>query len=102
MRFGIVMGRERATAFDPKPQAQAFLIVQQRLRLRLRVKQFTAATDYQSLAGLFDVDNHAGDVVFRTAVEGCLDHGLGTLLRIVIPCQDGLNGQVIDAVCDAV
>jgi len=46
LRFGIVAGRERATAFDPKPQAQAFLIVQQRLRLRLRVKRFTAATDH--------------------------------------------------------
>ncbi len=51
---------------------------------------------------LLDVDNHAGDIVFRAAVESRLDHRFSTLLRVVISCQNSLNNLVADAVRDTV
>lgn len=52
--------------------------------------------------GLADVDNHTGDIVFGSTVQRGLNHRFRTLLRIVISCQNSLNGRVINAVGDAI
>ena len=56
----------------------------------------------RSQVELLDVDNHAGDIVFRAAVESRLDHRLGTLLRFVVRGENGLNLGIADSVGNAV